>query len=218
VAIGFPGKVFRWGGSIPLAALGGSFFTGSYMANDKGVSVPNDILNRGNTRPPRQGAMGSLPRVLDIPLPWLAPMPASQDIVVMGNLSGQTGVLPRTEIPLAAFALQRGVIGVIRSVTFYVTDMLTTTDITFGLWVNNGPAPGFGAVKMFPRVASSVSNTFDCLLELPPAATIQAFFSIADGGTYNVGCSYTGWCHTEAAQINWLTRGPDVAGVAPYIP
>lgn len=180
------------------------------MANDKGVSVPQDILNRGNARPPRQGVLGSLPRVLDIPLPWLTPMPTSQDIVVMGSLAGQTGVLARTEIPTAAFALQRGIVGVIRSVTFYLTDMLTTTDITFGLWVNNGPAPGYGAVKMFPRVASSISNTFDCLLMLSPGSTIQAFFSIADAGTYNVGCSYTGWCHTEAEQARWMARGPDI--------
>lgn len=180
------------------------------MANDKGLSVPNDILARGSARPPRGGVLGSLPRVLDIPLPWLTPMPSSQDIVAMGSLSGQTGVLARTEIPAAASTLQRGVIGVIRSITFYLTDMTTTTDVTFGLWVNNGPAPGFGAVKMFPRVASSVSNTFDCLIMLPPQATIQAFFAIADAGTYNVGCSYTGWCHTEADQARWMQRGPDI--------
>lgn len=183
------------------------------MATDNKPSVPVDILNRGNARPPRQGALGSLPRVLDIPLPWLVPMPSSQDLVVLGTASTAAVTPTRVEIAGCAKQLERGVIGVIRSVTFYITDMVTTTDMTFGLFVDGGPAPGFGAVKMFARAASSVSNTFDCLIQLGPGAKIQGFFLNTDGGTYNVGIGYTGWVHTEAQQNNWLSRGPDVAGI-----
>lgn len=172
------------------------------------LPVPNDIAARGTTRTRGDDVFGSLPRVLEVPLPWLVPMPSSQDLNVLGSV---TSVAPSvgTEIPECRFQLGAGIIGVIRSFTTYITDMLTSTDVRYTLSVNGAPAPGFGRIKMFPVTASSKSNTFDCLIILPPAATISVFFTQTDGSTYNIGASYSGWVHTEAQARKWISAGPD---------
>lgn len=175
--------------------------------NNRGIDVPSDILARGRGTARAKDLMGTLPKILDIPLPWVFPIPSAQDVNVLGSkqtIAIENGV----EIPTAAFTLGAGVIGVLRSFTVYITDMTTATDVQFALFINGGPAPGFGQIKMFPRVASSVSNTFDCMLTLGPAAKIQAFYNNNDGGTYNVGVSYNGWVYSEAAGKLWMEKGP----------
>jgi hypothetical protein len=165
-----------------------------------------DILARDKSAIRRPDVFGMLPKVLSIHQPWILPIPDSQDFNQMGSkatIAAEVGIA----ITNSAFTLADGNVGVLRSFTVYITDMLASTDVTYSLFVNGGPAPGFGSIKMFPRVASSLSNSFDCVLHLPVAAKLEVFYTNTDGGSYIVGASYSGWQHPESSARRWVARG-----------
>lgn len=170
------------------------------------TQAPADILARDRSAIRRPDALGQLPKVLSIHQPWILPIPDSQDLNVMGTAATIAAEV-KTEIAGCASVLAAGNIGVLRSFTVYITNMLATTNVTFTLAVNGGPVPGFGNIRMFPRVASSLSNAFDCVIHLPVSATLQVFFTNADGGTYAIGASYSGWQHPESSAKRWAARG-----------
>jgi hypothetical protein len=176
------------------------------------TGIPSDIAARVTSPPPAaEKSWDMLPKVLNIPLPWLEPIPDAQFFNVMGqfdSVGAQTG----TFITDAAFTLGKGSVGVLRSFTVYVNDMLQTTDVRFTLMIDGGPAPGFGRIKMFPRVAASVANTFECMIILPAEAKVDAYFTQVDGGTYKVGVAYSGWEYPESSGMRWMAKGPALGG------
>lgn len=187
------------------------------MATDNGLprgitQVPADILARTTSPPPKpEQSWETLPKMLNIPLPWLEPIPDAQFFNIMGSFDS-VGAQTGTFITNAAFTLGKGNVGVLRSFTVYVNDMLQTTDVQFTLLIDGGPAPGFGTIKMFPRVAASVANTFECMIIVPADAKIDAYFTQVDGGTYKVGVAYSGWQYPESSGKRWMAKGPNVGG------
>lgn len=176
------------------------------------TTVPTDIQARvrGDVRPPQQ--FGRMPMVLSVHLPWVMPIPDSQEIAVLGYEDttgvGDTGTIANTE-----YTLGQGNIGVLRSFSVYIDDMTTATDVTFSLRINGAPAPGYGAIKMFPRLAASVSNSFDCMLILPVKAKVEVVFLNTDGGAYKVGAGFNGWEHPELSARRWMLQGPAGFGI-----
>jgi hypothetical protein len=176
------------------------------------TQIPADIAARITAPPPKpEGTLDMLPKVLNIPLPWLDPIPDAQFFNVMGQ-EDSVGAVTQEFITGASMTIGKGNIGVLRSFTVYVNDMLPTTDIQFTLMVAGGPAPGFGQIKMFPRTAASVANTFECVIFLPTEAKIDAYFTQVDGGTYKVGVAYSGWQYPESSGRRWMAKGPTSAG------
>lgn len=171
-------------------------------------NTPSDIAARAFSMPkPGPGPYAMLPKVLNIPLPWLEPFPDAQFFNVSANKStsvGETGI----SITGSKSQIGQGVIGVLRSFTVNINDMTPATNVVFTLMVNGGPVPGFGQISMFPRNAASVSNSFDCMIILPVSATIEVFYNNADGGSYLVGASYGGWQYPEASARRWMMTGP----------
>lgn len=184
------------------------------MLNNKGgiTQVPADIAARIAAPPPSpERSFDMLPKVLDIPLPWLEPIPDAQFFNVMGQ-EDSVGASTGNFITNAAYALGKGNVGVLRSFTVYVNDMVATTDIQFTLMINGGPAPGFGTIKMFPRVAASVANTFECMIILPSDSKVDAYFTQTDAGSYKVGVAYSGWEYPESSGRRWMAKGPQIMG------
>ncbi len=176
------------------------------------TQMPADIEARIMAPPPKpEQAFDMLPKVLDIPLPWLEPIPDAQFFNVMGS-EDSVGASTGNFITGADFTLGKGNVGVLRSFTVYVNDMVATTDIQFTLMVNGGPAPGFGTIKMFPRVAASVANTFECMIILPAECKLDAYFTQVDAGAYKVGVAYSGWQYPESSGRRWMAKGPQIAG------
>lgn len=170
--------------------------------------APMDIRSRQAPPPdPRAQSLGSLPRVLDIPLPWIERIADSQDFVGSGSVD-TVAVETGTAITNCSFRLGQGNIGVLRSVTFYVNNMLASTNLVFTIKVNGGPVPGYGAFTPFPRVAASISNGFDMQFLLPSESKIEVFFNNVDGGSYKVGAVFTGWQHPESSALRWMQFGP----------
>lgn len=158
-----------------------------------------------------------LKRMVPIFLPEDHPIPDSQEFNVTGSKStsaveaGIPIVIAPQVGPNAGFVeLPAGNIGRISSVLFSITDMLTTTDVTFTLRINGAPVPGYAGYKITPRVSPYVSNSFDdpsCRILLRNGDKINVVYTNTDGGTYVVGCAITGWFWPEASGKRWLALG-----------
>lgn len=173
-----------------------------------GGVVPPTVMQGPNGQPPQ-----SMLSALVLPLPWLTPMPGAQQFNQESDAASaavQTVVLPA---PLS-IDVPQGYRCRIASVSTYIDNMLTTTNVTWSVLVNNAPAAvaGFQNLKMFPRAAPFVGNTFDAFLLIQGPATITVQFSNNDGGTYIIGAALSGWVWNVALEAQWKNNGGQWAG------
>ena len=87
-------------------------------------------------------------------------------------------------------------IGYIRSIQFDINDVVATTLVTFSLLFNEAPVPGWNNIRVFPRVASSVSISYgpeETFIRVPDGQTIALRVTVTDANTYVVGALYHGW-------------------------
>jgi hypothetical protein len=155
-----------------------------------------------------------LPKYVVIYPPEYYPIPDAQEFNPAGTVA-TVGVESGTQIPIApqtgpdagAVTLPSGSVGIIRSLQISLTNMLTTTDVSFSLLINGGPAGGYGVLKMTPRVAPYVSNTFDTFIRVPNNAKVNIVFSNIDGGSYIIGGSIGGWYWPQSSGVSWSKFG-----------
>jgi hypothetical protein len=86
--------------------------------------------------------------------------------------------------------------------------MLATTVVTYTLKINGAPVGGYSGLSIFPRVAPSISNSFDSFIRVPSGGKITASYTNTDGGTYVLGFAVSGWFWPEVSGTNWLKQGP----------
>lgn len=133
--------------------------------------------------------------------PWYVEKPISaQDIVMTTALTGVTvGPGPVSNVVICGpQQLPQACIGVIKSLVFEINNMVLASQISFGLWINNGPAVGFGLVNITPRQAPFYGQAEpELTILLPLASQFQIVASVADGGTYVLGANARGWFLTE---------------------
>lgn len=153
---------------------------------------------------PNGGAM--IARQLVIYPPEIYPIPDAIEFNLEGDVATvivQAGIT----IPNVTVQLGAGYIGIIRGFSIYIDDMLATTDVRWTLLLNGQPAPGYGNLRMFPRVAPSVSNGFDAFVRVPDGNLITVVFSNVDGGTYRVGAAISGWMWPKSSGERWIASG-----------
>lgn len=174
-------------------------------------SVPSDISGE-YTKPGRRDVAPPIPRHVPIYLPEIFPIPDAVEFNPSGSASS-VGVETGTNITLLP-AIVNGLlempdqnIGIIRGFTISISNMLTTTNVTWTLLVNGAPAGGYGAIKMFPRASAFVGNSFDTFIRVPDGGTVSVQFSNVDGGTYVIGASLSGWYWPIASGERWLRLG-----------
>lgn len=163
-----------------------------------GVAVPSPIF----------GAAGqqSIARTLSIYLPEVYPIPDAQQFNPEGDIDSavaQSDVL----IPGTTVRVPNGNIAVIRGLSLYIDNMLTTTDVRFTLRFDGNPVNGFSNLKIFPRVAPSVANGFDSIIRVPNGAVITVTFTQVDGGSYKIGAAFSGWSWPITSGDRWTSLG-----------
>lgn len=186
--------------TAPVIKFGGA------QSGGGGVIPPTNFLGpNGQQAPP-------LSYSLQLPLPWLTPMPGAQQF-------NQEADVASAIVQTATFAgldinVPQGYRCRISSVSTYIDNMLTTTNVTWSVLVNGAPSSvaGFQNLKMFPRAAPFVGNTFDAFLLISGPADITVQFSNNDGGTYIIGTALSGWIWNIALEAQWKNNGGQWAG------
>lgn len=172
-----------------------------FGGGSNGGTVVVPPTQSGSYAPPVAG------RSLQIPLPEVLPIPDAHEFNPVGSLA-TAAISGPTDIPGTILAIPQGNIGVIRGVTLYISNMLTTTNVVWSLFVNGLIPAGYSNLSIFPRSAPFVSNGFDSMIRFDAEANIKIVFSNLDGGTYVVGASYSGWFWPKASDDRWKMFGP----------
>lgn len=160
----------------------------------------------------KMNGVGGLPRYVQVYQPELYPIPDAQEFnpsgtaatsaVGTGTITLSPSVNSKTGIQLPS-----GNIGILRNFAISITNMQTTTNVTFSLLMNNAPVGGYGGISIIPRSAPFVIDSFDCFIRIPDGALLTVQFSNIDGGPYTVGASLGGWYWPTSSGVRWLAGG-----------
>ncbi len=176
-------------------------------------TIPSDLAAPYVGRPiAGTGVQGpaapNVDRSLQVWQPEIFPIPGAQEF---NNTVNKSTVAPETNTDFGlSIQLPPYNIGIIRSVSIYITNMLATTNVTYTLNINNAPVGGYSGLSIFPRVAPSISNSFDSFIRVPQGAKITASFTNTDGGTYVVGFAVSGWFWPQEIGNQWIRQGPQL--------
>lgn len=168
-----------------------------------GFSAADVVPGNGVTGFPDSG----LPQGIQLFLPEERPIPSA---IVFETLdSAATAVVQANvfNLPAANFQVPDGFLGRISGISFYVDNLLTTSDIRFTVWQNRQPVQGFSGVRIFPGAAARVANQFDTYIRVPAGQLLEVSFTNNDGGSYIVGAALSGWIWPQSAGKLWLQRG-----------
>lgn len=155
---------------------------------------------------PVSNAPDELPQLMAFFLPEERPIPSAQIINTLDVVTTsivQTGVF----LPNAKFQVQPGFVAVLTSVTFYITGLLTTTNVTFSVLGNRSSLSGFDKVRIFPGAAARVTDNYSVQLRIPAGALLEVQFNNNDGGNYQVGAKLFGWTWPLQQGDRWIARG-----------
>jgi hypothetical protein len=169
--------------------------------------VPADLL--APYQPYQGGPSGPrVDRSLQVYLPEVFPIPAATEFNTV--VSKATSVV-ETNIDIGlVIDLPQNNIGIIRGVNLFITNMLTTTNLTWTLTFNGAPVPGYSNLSIFPRLAPFVSNSFDSFIRIPQGnpMKVRIVYSNNDGGTYTIGAGLSGWNWPIQLGNLWTQQGP----------
>jgi len=145
-----------------------------------------------------------MPRVYAVPPPWeVRPLGAS-DFQRAGTQAAVDAASSPLVLPGSAFTVPAANVAWIRSVTFLVNGLLTTSDIVFRVRENGVPIEGWDEVAVLPRSAGSVALSFppeETYVKILESRRIDVQAEVRDGGTYQLSAQYHGWFYpldTEA--------------------
>lgn len=145
----------------------------------------------------------TIDRALQVYLPDIYPIPGASEFNILVTKS--TTVAETADIGLT-LDVPANNIGIIRSVTISVSDMLTTTVVSWTVQVNGAPAQGYFGLSMYPRVSPFVSNAFDSFIHIPQGGKVRVQYTNTDGGSYTVGASIGGWFWPESLGRQWIDK------------
>jgi len=168
-----------------------------------GRNVPSDLaapfhVNKRHERP-------RLSQVAQIYLPEVHPIPGATEFnpqVSKATAGVETGI----DIGLSVVVPESNV-GIVRSVTLQITDMLASTVVSWSLMFNGAPVPGWNNLTIFPRVSPYVGNTYDAFIRITKGGTLTFNYTNTDGGVYVLGAALSGWFWPQALGDLWLTQG-----------
>lgn len=144
---------------------------------------------------------------LQIPLPEVLPIPDAHEFNPLGQIASAVVNAVPIAITGTQFTVPANTLAVIRGVTLYITNMLTTTNVLWSLIIDQASPQGYNQITIFPRAAPFVSNGFDSMIRFQGPCTVQVVFQNLDGGTYVIGASYSGWFWPESSDARWRRYG-----------
>jgi hypothetical protein len=149
----------------------------------------------------------SLTRILTFKQPSSEEIPLAVDFNTLG-FKASAAVEVGINIPGAEFIMQKGYVGRLESIIFYVANLLLTSNITFTVLQDFAPLPGLTNIAIFPGIAARVNNTITGKWLLPDGCRLSVIYSNNDGGAYEIGAALSGWSWPEQAGKQWLLTGP----------
>lgn len=150
-------------------------------------------------------------RALQVYLPEVYPIPDATNFNTLGSVNS-AGPQSNILLPGASVQLPKANTGYIRSVSINIANMLQTTNVTWTVFINTSPVPGFTNLSIFPRVADGVTDEFDCVIRVSQGALVTIRYSNLDGGTYGIGASLSGWYQPLQSAARWTALGPPYGG------
>jgi hypothetical protein len=163
-----------------------------------GVMVPPNVA--------QSQAEHQTSRVILFPLPEMEPIPDAQQFNPTGQ-QASAGPQPNILVPGVSQDIPASMLVSVRSVSIFISDMLPTTNVQWTLRYNTIAVPGFQNLSIFPRTAPFVGTTFDALIRLTGAGTLDVVFNNIDGGVYTVGASFSGWFWPVTSDARWKLGG-----------
>lgn len=130
------------------------------------------------------------------------PPPTAWDFSASANQSVGPGP---TTVELTSFTIPRGSVGVVRSITFNINNMLLTTVVSIALTINQGVAPGW-SYNIHPRAAASVAISFgpeETFIKVPDGSVIGFLVTLTDAGTYTMGGLFHGWHFSKSVAAEY---------------
>lgn len=175
------------------------------------------ILNRGGLPSPSSAPMlqtpggppsaaALLPQTLQLPLPWVVPIPDAQFFTLQGTKStaaAEQNVL----IPNVQLIVEAGVEGVIDGFVFSVQNLVVTSNLTFSLLFNGNPVQGFKDLLIFPANLALSQFTWSGVLRVPQNTKVEVSYTNTAGDAHLVGADVTGWTWATASGQAWLRGG-----------
>lgn len=184
----------------------------------RGSGLPPDVASGATSFPPPlppglSDRQADIVRSLELYLPEVYPIPGAvefeEDAIAASPGAG-------TIVPAALLLrIPENSIGIIRVFGQGLDDMTNATRVTWGLFVNEVQAPGWGSVQLFPGVAARVTSSADTFIRLPDGAQISVRITNADGAAYQVGANYSGWYWSITSDKAWRGELYRAAGLDP---
>jgi hypothetical protein len=171
--------------------------------------VPADLL--APYEPYQGGPSGPhVDRSLQVYLPEVFPIPSATEFNLV--VAKATAVIEANIDIGLVLDLPQNNVGIVRGVTLYINNMLTTTNVTWTLTFNGAPVPGHNNLSIFPRAAPSVANSFDTFVRIPQGnpMKVRVQYSNNDGGAYTVGVALSGWFWPIQLGNLWTQQGPQL--------
>lgn len=176
-------------------------------------AVPLDVQAWGKSRASLAGLRGTDPaaapdmgaqdndersQVVSIPPPEVNPIPTARDFFQQLKSATLAAGVGATVTTVPELRLKPGEVGVIKIVEIFVDAPTTLIDVTWALFVNGGPVPGFDNLSTFPRAATNLSIGFTGTIRLPPSAIVtMVITNNSVAGPWTVGAAYAGWRWNE---------------------
>lgn len=111
------------------------------------------------------------------------------------NAAGTPAVIPGSQ-----FTIPQNHVGVIRSVTLSLNNMVATTAIAWTLFMDGTPVAGWSNLTLFPRVAGYAAVAFgpgETFIPITEGAPLEWRVNVTDANTYQAGVSYHGWSYPK---------------------
>ena len=151
--------------------------------------------------PAGQGAAGAQ---LVVTPPWVEKPPEGYDFNMFGTLTGLNSANTPTKFTGGGvFQVPGGNVGVIRSFSILGNQWLLSSNVLWRLLFNDVAQPGWDALTINPRAASSVEFGWDVqetFILIPEGALIEWGLQVLDLGTYQVSVAAHGWYYPTRIQ------------------
>lgn len=169
----------------------------------RGHNVPPGARGRFvGAGPPHASAPGLAPGSspgfgagISVGAPWDVKPPSGKDFQFHGVISAATSGTTPAFVP-GAFTIPADNVGVVRSVTFLVNDLLQTSRVFFSVTDNAAPIEGWSNILVLPRLANSVALIYGPEETYPAVEEnreVRVRVAVTDAGTYQVAASLHGW-------------------------
>lgn len=175
--------------------------------------VPPGVQSAGGSMPTQalEGSGGGVPPGFQrsLPSPWEVKPPGAQDVQRTGILAGATTATttPPAVVTGCRFTVPGGSYAFLRSFDLQVNSLLTSSDVSFFIYVDGNALPGWDAIRAVPASLAVWIKSYgpdEIYLRVDPGKVVDFRVAVRDGGIYTVGASMHGWTVAQGTVDSYL--------------